>query len=200
MSMLCLRATPVDPQLPSPAELLYQRKLESNLPTKIGNQAPDRDKIAQLLMERQQLTKHYHDRSAHGLIPLTVGQPVHIQDRTTKKWFPGIMSNRRPEPRPYDVQTHSDSLLRRNRGHLRPVNTGQVATGSEDVPSELESDDPPIKVSSDVPESTNAPHSITFDPVRDRGVSSGGPDTSQDPKTYRTRSGRAVIRPVRFME
>ena len=151
-------------------------------------------------MERQQLTKHYHDRSAHDLIPLTVGQPVHIQDQTTKKWFPGITSNTRPEPRPYDVQTQSGSLLRRNRRHFRPVNTGQIVTGSENEPSELESDDQPVKVSFDVPESTNAPHSITFDPVRDRGVSSGGPDPSQDPKTYRTRSGRAVIRPARFME
>ena len=32
MSLLCLRSTPVDSQLPSPAELLYQRKIQSNLP------------------------------------------------------------------------------------------------------------------------------------------------------------------------
>ena len=150
--------------------------------------------------ERQQLTKHYHDKSAHDLIPLTVVQPVHRQDQTTKKWFPGIISNTRPEPRSYEVQTQSDSLLRRNKRHLRAVNTRQVVTDSEDEPSELESDHPPVRVSPDVPESTNAPYSIIFDPVQDRGVSSGGPDTSQDPRTYRTRSGLAVIRPVRFME
>ena len=151
-------------------------------------------------MERQQLTKHYHDRSAHNLISLTIVRPVHIQDQTTKKWFPGIISNTIPEPRSYKVQTQSGSLLRWNRHHLRQVNTGKVVTVSEDEPSELESNDPPVEVSSDIPESSNAPHSIRFDPVWDRGVSSRGPDTSQDPKTYRARSGRAVIRPVRFME
>ena len=46
-------------------------------------------------------------------------------------------------------------------------------TDSEDDPSELESDDPPVKVSPDVPQSTNALHSITLYPVHDRGVSSG---------------------------
>ena len=41
MSMLCLRSTPIDSQLPSPAELLYQHKLKSNLPLRIGNQMPN---------------------------------------------------------------------------------------------------------------------------------------------------------------
>ena len=45
MSMLCLRSTPLDSQLPSPAELLYQRKLQANLPIRVGNQIPDRDNI-----------------------------------------------------------------------------------------------------------------------------------------------------------
>ena len=197
MSMLCLRATPIDPHLQSPAELIYQRKHQSNLPTKIGNQAPDRDKIAQLLTEHRQLTKHYLDGSVHDVIPLRVGQPVHIQDQTTKKWFPGITSSTRPEPRLYKVQTQSGSLLCRNKHHLRSVNTGQVVT-PEDEPSELECDESPAKVSSDIPESTKAPHSIMFEPVPDCDVSSRG--RCQDTKTYWTRSGRAVIRPVRFME
>ena len=55
---------------------------------------------------------------------------------------------------------------------------------SQDEPSELESDEPPVKVSSDVPESTKAPRSIMFDPVRDLGVSSGGPNNSQVPKEW----------------
>ena len=51
MSMLCLRITPIDSQLPSPAELLYQRKLQSNFPIRVGNQVPDRDAITQRLTE-----------------------------------------------------------------------------------------------------------------------------------------------------
>ena len=37
MAMLCLRSTPIDSQLPTPAELLYQRKFKSNLPLRIWN-------------------------------------------------------------------------------------------------------------------------------------------------------------------
>ena len=53
MSLLCLRSTP-DSQLRSPAELLYQRKLQSNLPIRVGNQIPYKDKINQRLTELQQ--------------------------------------------------------------------------------------------------------------------------------------------------
>lgn len=45
MSLPCLRSTPVDSQLPSPAELLYQRKLQSNLPIRVGNQYLTRTRL-----------------------------------------------------------------------------------------------------------------------------------------------------------
>lgn len=80
MSLLCLRPTPVHSQLPSPAELLYQRKLQSNLPVRVGNRIPDKYKINQWLTERQQRMKFYYDKGATDLSPLTVGQPVHVQD------------------------------------------------------------------------------------------------------------------------
>ena len=34
MSLLCLRSTPIDARTPSPAELLYGRRIRSNLPVK----------------------------------------------------------------------------------------------------------------------------------------------------------------------
>ena len=53
MSILCLRSTLIHSQLPSPAELLYQRKLKSNLPVRIWNQMSNGDQITQRLTERQ---------------------------------------------------------------------------------------------------------------------------------------------------
>ena len=107
MSMLCLRAFLIDPHLPSPAESLYQRKLHGLIfPSRLETKhRTARDEISQRLTERQQLTKRDNDRSAHDLIPLTAGQLVHIQDQTTKKWFLGVISNTRPEPRSCEVQT-----------------------------------------------------------------------------------------------
>ena len=54
MSILCLRSTPIHSQLPSPAQLLYQRKLKSNLPVRIRNQMSNGDQITQRLTERQE--------------------------------------------------------------------------------------------------------------------------------------------------
>ena len=46
--------------------------------------------------------------------------------------------------------------------------------------------------------STKAPHTVVSSPTRDVGLISGSPCAGQNPGTYRTRSGRAVIRPARF--
>ena len=151
VSVLCLKSPPHDFQLPSPAKLLYQRKLQANLPIRVGNQIPHRDNITQRLTERQQRMKHYYDKKAHGLSSLATGQPVHIQDQATKKWFPGTVNCARPEPRSYEVKTHSGSIFRRNRGHLRPADTGQVVVISEDEPAIAESE--PAEASHDVQES-----------------------------------------------
>lgn len=103
MSLLCLRSTPVDSQLQSPAELLNQCKLHSNPPFWVGNLITDKDKINQWLTQRQQQMKYYHDRSATDLSPLTAGQPVHIQDQAPKKWLPGPINCTRPKPYSYEA-------------------------------------------------------------------------------------------------
>ena len=179
MSMLCLRSTPIDSQLPSPAELLNQRKLQANLPVRVDNRIPDRDKIAQRLTERQQSMKHYYDWNAHDLSPLTPRQPVHIQDQATKKWLPGIVSCARPEPPSYEVNTQSGSILCRKRRHLRPANTVQVVISSKDEPANVESDVPVVELSYAVPMSTKAPHTVVSSPTRDAGLTSGSPCAMQ---------------------
>ena len=156
MSMLCLRPTAIDSKLPSPAELLYQRKLQANLRVRVDNRIPDRDKIAQRLTERQQSMKHYYDRNAHELSPPTTGQPLRIQDQATKKWLTGILSCTRPEPWSYEVKTQSGSILRRVTGATPPANTGQVVISSEDEPTIAGSDDPVDEPSHDVPLRSNS--------------------------------------------
>jgi len=107
---------------------------------------PNRDQISQRLIERQQGMKYYHDRNAQDLSPLATGQHVRIQDQCTKKWFPGTVSCKRPEPCSYEVQTQNGSILRRNRCHLRPASAQHIEMGptdentvSEAHPSVLES-------------------------------------------------------------
>ena len=204
MAMLCLRSTPIDSQLPSPAELLYQRKLKSNLPLRIKNQMPNRDQISQRLIERQQSMKYYHDRNAHDLSPLATGQHVRTQDQRTKKWFPGIVSYKRPEPRSYEVQTQYGSTLHRNRCHLRPA----AAQHSEMGPTDENTISEPRP---SVPEFTEALHTTpTPSLLSDVTAASVSPthasmdtnlsNANQSPEPFRTKCGRAVIKPAHFAE
>ena len=144
--------------------------------------------------------KYYHDRTASDLSPLTAGQPARIQDQVTKTWLPGTVNCTRPEPRSYEVTTQSGSVLRRNRRHLRPASTEMAKMEPKDEPEIVESDEPSDMVLHNVPELVETPLTSAPSPLRDINVSPGTSSDSQSSGTYRTRSGRAVIRPTRFTE
>lgn len=119
MDMLCLRATPLDHSIPSPGELLYNRRLRANLPIRVRNTVPQRDTVQEQLIRRQETQKLYHDQHAqHDLPPLHTGQHVRIQDQTTNLWSPASVQDVCNEPRSYVVATPTGSVLRRNRRHI----------------------------------------------------------------------------------
>ena len=119
IALQCLRATPIDAHLPSPAELMFGRKIRTNLPVHIRNQDPRRDEVKQRLMERQERQKADFDKNTKPLPPLSTGQSVRVQNQETGKWEEGRIVHKRSEPRSYDVDTHSGHVLRRNRRHIR---------------------------------------------------------------------------------
>ena len=181
MSMLCLRPTPIDSQLPSPAELLYQRKLKSNLPIRIRNEMPNRDEINQRLTERQESMKYYHDRNAQDLNPLKTGQHVFVQNQSTKKWVPGTVKCKRPEFRSYEVQTESGSTLRRNRRHLRPVGELRDEVDPKDENTVSASEDSSVDTLPSIIEPTDTSDAIVT-PCPLNGVTSGSEDPAVLPE------------------
>ncbi len=85
MALLCIRSTPIDPVVPSPAEmLLHGRKIKGNLPVKTNNTLAARDQIHARLQQRQQNQKMAHDKHAHDLPPLYPGQELRVQDQNSK--------------------------------------------------------------------------------------------------------------------
>nr|XP_054752822.1 uncharacterized protein K02A2.6-like [Lytechinus pictus] len=96
-----LRATPIDHHLPSPAEILLGRKIQSDLPTRIRNHDPNRDAIKERLQARQDQQKTYYDRNTRSLPPLHQGQQVRVQNQESGKWEKGTILNKRPEPKSY---------------------------------------------------------------------------------------------------
>ena len=119
MALLCLRTTPVDGIIPSPAELLNGRKMRSKLPVKIAHDRPNKDEIHDRLAHRQNQQKKYHDQGTRELSPLLRGQRVSVEDQITGKWAPAIIKDICPEPRSYLIETPNGNTYRRNRRHLR---------------------------------------------------------------------------------
>ncbi|XP_070198636.1 uncharacterized protein [Littorina saxatilis] len=107
--------------LPSPAELLYSRNLQSNLPH-LAKPTPYNRKARRNLQVRQQTQKKYHDRSARDLPPLHTDQKVQMQENNGA-WIPATVVNKRPEPRSYTIRTPNGSIYRRNRRQLRDLPT-----------------------------------------------------------------------------
>ena len=96
IALLCLRATPIDSKLPSPAELLLGRQVQDNLPRKIQSDHTYDDVIGRL-QERQAQQKYYHDQHAAALPSLVPGQHVTIQNPKTLEWKPAIVLDKARE-------------------------------------------------------------------------------------------------------
>jgi hypothetical protein len=100
MAVLCLRATAVAHNLPSPFELLNKRRYQTNLPA-AGTHSDG--ETCEKLQDRQQQQKRYHDQHARELPPLVKEQPVRML--RDGKWEPAQVIGYADEPRSYHVQT-----------------------------------------------------------------------------------------------
>ena len=122
--MLCLQTTLINHNLPSPAELLNNRILRSNLIAKVSTpRFSNTDHIQEELKHRQDIQKKYHDRTAHGRLPLVPGQDVCILDNQTGKWKPATITSRCGEPRSYILQLPDGSSKRWNWVQIREAET-----------------------------------------------------------------------------
>ena len=119
LALLCLRTTPVDQNLPSPAEILYSRKIRANLPF-VSPKTPNKTKrIRKALQDRQKSQKLYHDRNARDLPRIKNGESVLLQKDNRGPWIPAKTLRHAEQPRSYIVETPDGGIYRRNRRHLR---------------------------------------------------------------------------------
>ncbi len=124
------RATPIAHDLPSPAEILNNRKIASNLPIKIENNLPDADTIAEKLIEKQKKQKQYFDRNTRERPPPYEGQRVYVQDTISKIWRKGEVLLVHSD-RSVSVRLEDGRIFRRNTAFVRP-NLGLMS----DVPQQ----------------------------------------------------------------
>ena len=136
-ALLMFRTTPLGPQLPSPAELLFGRPVPSNLPIVAKGPANDRLRL-------QRHNNLLSPDTRRELPELHVNQPVMYQDVARRIWLPGTVIGYGPEPRSYTVACDNTGRpLKRNRILIRPRDdktTTHLPTGNA-VPDPWEETD-----------------------------------------------------------
>ena len=164
----------------SPAELLYNRRIRSNLPmvdSLLENQRIDTRFVRGRKEEEKVKQKERFDKHARDLQELKPGQHVILLDMKSNKWSKrGIVKSIQPN-RSYLVETETGEIRRRNRRHLRPAPRRQQA---ESIPLPTSQDDFELD---DSAEATEQP-------------ASAGSETSSSNRT--TRSGRITKPPDRL--
>ena len=120
LALLNIRATPVDANLPSPADMFLGRPLATLLPSR---SEPGVEKHRDRMQERQTEMKDQHDKTSRkeDLPSLYTGQAVRILNHQRKTWCPGKIVSKCDEPRSYVVETPNGTRLRRNLSHLREL-------------------------------------------------------------------------------
>ena len=128
MAMLCICTTPIGQGLPSPAEIIFRRKIPSNLPAITYDEI--RDDLCQL---RTQHISRYNDGN-RTLSSLTPGDCVRVQDHITKKWKPGIIDH---------ISDDRSYMIRMMNGALLPRNWAHICLQGEKLPTEEHFDEQP---------------------------------------------------------
>ena len=121
MALLCLRTTPLDNHLPSPAEILYNRKIRTMIPTLLDKNTVRDNQIRERMSTKSRKQQQLFNRNAKDLPELMIGSKVSVlQENDT--WQTATMVDKCTEPRSYIVKMHSDGkLFRHNRRYLQEI-------------------------------------------------------------------------------
>ena len=119
------RITPLDDNLPSPYELLFNRKPRSFIPgcqRTTKSRHPENDQHIEQNQRRQEdQARFYNKKATHDRKPFQPGEPVNIYNTTNKEWEPGTVvrqDQQEAEPRTYTVRKGNKDY-RRTREHLK---------------------------------------------------------------------------------
>jgi hypothetical protein len=201
LALLNYRATPHSTTGISPSEALMGRKLKTRIPALTKTLMPKTPDIIQLRAKDNEMKARYkkdYDRR-NGVKPLpalSADTPVLIKLDNEKKWEkPGSVVLADPDNRRYLIQT-DNGMRTRNRKHLQPAVTASPPQNRDPLPS---------------PKREASPNRVVLSPPRERVLTpilnrvsppprNPTPNQPRPPEGYRTRSGRLVVKPVRFRD
>ena len=146
--LLDYRCTPISSEIPSPAEILFGRKLRSSisiLPSQIMNDRIRKQRELIVKKEGKFYTnvKDFQDRIK--ALPFEAGQNVWLQNSDSRKYEEAVIREKCREPNSYMVQIPATGqCFRRNSNFIKPRQTDknsvstdpQPTTGLPEIPQE----------------------------------------------------------------
>ena len=133
LALLEFRNTPITGLQESPAQLLMSRRLRSTLPMTVPMLQPHVSANTKSKLKlRQNTQKKHYDKTAKNLPTLQPDDVVRYQGK--QSWEPAVVLSHHPAPRSYNIKTADETLLRRNRRHLKKTieNPPDVTTNLDD--------------------------------------------------------------------
>ena len=213
-ALLHLRATPVDSQTKSPAELMFGRPIPTILPSRLEPSSTDVD-------TRNHFVARLRNTPGKELSQLTPGQSVRILDKSTKMRMPAKVINQNKQPRSYTISTNKDTQIIRNRVDIReipqknqkqyqatwPKDNHKVMNSTPREPLVIQEPNQADTTQSET-EEANHPQQKTQQSEPESQMSKTNEKNSQNQssqpdnltKQITTRSGRIITKPKRFSE
>ena len=137
--LLDYRCTPISSEIPSPAEILFGRKLRSSisiLPSQIMNDRirKQRELIAKKEGKFYTNVKDFQDRIK--ALPFEAGQNVWLQNSDSRKYEKAVIREKCREPNSYMVQIPATGqCFRRNSNFIKPRQTDKNSVSTDPQPT-----------------------------------------------------------------
>ena len=137
--LLDYRCTPISSEIPSPAEILFGRKLRSSisiLPSQIMNDriSKQRELIAKKEGKFYTNVKDFQDRIK--ALPFEAGQNVWLQNSDSRKYEEAVIREKCREPNSYMVEIPATGqCFRRNSNFIKPRQTDKNSVSTDFQPT-----------------------------------------------------------------
>ena len=193
--LLDYRCTPISSEIPSPAEILFGRKLRSSisiLPSQIMNDRirKQRELIAKKEGKFYTNVKDFQDRIK--ALPFEAGQNVWLQNSDSRKYEEAVICEKCREPNSYMVQIPATGqCFRRNSNFIKPRQTDKNSVSTDPQPTtvpdllpEIPQEPPALQQAAPSSQATSTVDAIPTVPSSKQNRNST-PRTPRQPRTSR---------------
>lgn len=200
LAMLMYRNTPISNEIPSPAQILYSRRLRDILPVTqklLKKKLVNDRKVRESYTDEKKKQKAYYDRNSRDLKELEKGDSVKVKMELNKEWKSGKIIDLCERPRSYVIRLDNGRIVERNRKYIIKVTNNHYLPTCDSY-MESESSNGIETAQDSYPETIHIED--TGDLVANNLPENGSANSLYLPSTSNTvtRYGRVVRPPKRF--